>query len=252
MSGRSVLITGGGRRLGRAMALACARAGWRPLVHYNTAAAEAEDVARETGGLAIGGDLSLPGAPAALMAEATAAAAGPVTGLVNSASIFEFDTAADATEDSLIRNFRINAMAPILLAQAFAAQAPEGGVVVNMLDQKLFNLNPDHFSYTVSKQALHGATMTMAMSFAPKVRVVGVAPGYNLPSPGQDTALFERLAPTVNVMGRRLHPDDVAAAVLFALENRSITGQVILADNGEHLKAAARDVAFADDPDAAS
>ena len=243
MSGRTLLVTGGAQRLGRMITLACAETGWTPVIHYNRSSAEAEALAKELGGYAIGGDLSASGMPEDLMAKAVEAA-GPISGLVNSASIFEHDAAQDATEDSLLKNFRVNAIAPILLAKAFAAQAPEGSAIVNMLDQKLFNLNADHFSYTVSKQALHGATMTMARAFAPKVRVIGVAPGYNLPSPGQDEATFERLAPTVNVMKKRLQPEHVAETVRFALENPAITGQVLLADNGEHLQSAERDVIF--------
>lgn len=244
---KTVLVTGGGKRLGRVIVETCAAAGWRPIIHYNSSAEEADEAAAKTGGLSVGANLSERGAPEKLMAKAAEAAGGPIDALVNSASVFEHDTADTASEESLLANFRINAVAPILLGKAFAAQVPAtGGVIVNMLDQKLFNLNPDHFSYTVSKQALHGATMTMAQAFAPDVRVVGVAPGYNLPSPGQAQETFDRLAPTVNVLERRLFPEQVADTVLFALENQAITGQVLIADNGEHLKASARDVLFAD------
>jgi len=242
----TVLVTGGGKRLGGEIVLCCAEAGWSPIIHYNTSREEAETLAKEVDSVAVGQDLSQEGAAAALMARVAEAHGGPIQGLVNSAAIFEHDTAHDATEDSLLRNFRINAMAPVLLAQAFAAQTEGWGVIVNILDQKLFNLNADHFSYTLSKQALHGATMTMARAFAPRCRVVGVAPGYNLPSPGQSREAFERLAPTVNVLEKRLRPEDVADTVLFALQNRAITGQVLVADNGEHLRAAERDVIFSE------
>lgn len=244
---RAVLVTGGGKRLGRIIVETCAAAGWTPIVHYNASATDAEDVAKATGGVAVGQDLSQPGAGAALFEKAADALGGPITGLVNSASIFEHDFATDATEEAMLRNFQIHAVAPAMLAKAFHAQAADGSAIVNILDQKLFNLNADHFSYTTSKQALHGMTMTMARGLAPKVRVVGVAPGYNLPSPGQDWDTYNRLAPTVNVLERRLQPEDVAKTVLFALENPAITGQVLLADNGEHLKSAARDILFADD-----
>lgn len=239
-----VLVTGGGKRLGRAIVYAAAAAGWRPVVHYNTSAQDAERVAADTGGVAIGGDLSTPGAGGAIFAAARQAAGEPIRGLVNSASIFEFDDAATMTEDALLRNFQIHTVAPMMLAQAFAAQAQGDAVIVNMLDQKLFNLNADHMSYTISKQALHGATIMLSRALAPKVRCVGVAPGYNLPSPGQDEETYLRLAPTVNVLERRLDPEDVAATVVFALNNKAITGQVILADNGEHLKSATRDIIF--------
>jgi NAD(P)-dependent dehydrogenase (short-subunit alcohol dehydrogenase family) len=246
MSKDTVLVTGGAKRLGREIALTCARAGFRVAVHYNNSKDEAEGLAAEIGGVAVGGDLRTPDIGPKIIETAAELLAAPLTGLVNSASIFPHDCAQDATEDALLDNFRVNALAPIRLAQAFAAQGPRGSCIVNILDQKLFNLNPDHFSYTVSKQALHGATMTMALAFAPACRVVGVAPGYNLPAPDQPEEEFERLAPTVNVMQKRLEPRHVAETVLFALGNPAITGQVLIADNGEHLKASPRDVSFSD------
>lgn len=243
---KRVLITGGGKRLGKIIAETCAAAGWQPVIHYNTSATEASEVAKALGGVAVGQALEEPGAPEKLIETAVKAAGGALHALVNSASIFEHDTAQTMTEESLLHNFRINAMAPLLLAKGFAAQAEDGAVIVNMLDQKIVNPNPDHFSYTVSKEALHGVTRNLAQAFAPKVRVVGVAPGYNLPSPGQSDEKFERLAPTVNILEKRLDPEDVAGAVLFAMTNKAITGQVLLASNGEHLKPAARDIQLAD------
>jgi len=243
---KTVLVTGGGKRVGRAIVEAAADSGWLPIVHYNSSGAEAEAIAKAHDGVAVQEDLSKEGAGTRLLTKAAQLVSSPITGLVNSASIFEHDTAQDTTEDALLKNFQIHTVAPVMLAQAFAAQAPDRSVVVNLLDQKLFNLNADHFAYTVSKQALHGATMTLAHALAPKVRVVGVAPGYNLPSPGQPEEVFNRLAPTVNVLERRLETEDVADTVLFALNNKAITGQVLLADNGEHLKAAARDIIFSE------
>ncbi|NRA29383.1 MAG: SDR family oxidoreductase [Parvularculaceae bacterium] len=246
MTQRAVLVTGGGKRVGKAIVEAAAASGWLPIVHYNSSGGAAEAVAEANGGVAVQEDLSQPGAGTRLMAKATELVSTPIAGLVNSASIFEHDVAQNTTEDALLRNFQIHTVAPVMMAQAFAAQAPDRSVVVNILDQKLFNLNPDHFAYTISKQALHGATMTLAHALAPKVRVVGVAPGYNLPSPGQPQEVFDRLAPTVNVLERRLETEDVADTVLFALNNKAITGQVLMADNGEHLKASARDVIFSE------
>jgi NAD(P)-dependent dehydrogenase (short-subunit alcohol dehydrogenase family) len=243
---RSVLVTGGAVRLGRAITEACAEAGWQPVIHYNSSSDEAEALADRLGTVAVGEDLSREGSGERLITRAVEALGRPLDALVNSAAIFEHDTAGELSEEALLRHFRINAVAPLMSTKAFAAQAPEGGVVVSILDQKLFNLHPDHFSYTISKQALHGATPMMAMAFAPKLRVVGVAPGYNLPSPEQSEEDFLRLAPEVNVLERRLRPEDVAATVVFALENRAITGQVLLADNGEHLKPRTRDVMFSD------
>ncbi|MEM9840425.1 MAG: SDR family oxidoreductase [Pseudomonadota bacterium] len=242
-----LLVTGGGKRLGREIVLAASAAGWTPIVHYNSSARDAEAVAEETGGVAVGGDLSANGAGKRIFAAAREAAGAPISGLINSASIFEHDDAMTMTEEALHKNYQIHTIAPMMLSQAFAAQVPdEGGVIVNILDQKLFGLNADHMSYTISKQALHGATLLLARGLAPKVRVVGVAPGYNLPSPGQPQEVYDRLAPTVNVLARRLTPQDVAEAVVFALNARAITGQVIIADNGEHLKAAPRDIIFSE------
>lgn len=243
---KRVLVTGGGKRVGRVILETCARAGWQPIVHYGTSAAEAEELASALGGIAIAQDLAEENAAQKLFTKIKEAGGGQVSALVNSASIFAHDTAQTMTEEHLLQNFRVNTMAPLLLAQAFAAQVEDEGVIVNMLDQKLFNLNTDHFSYTISKQALHGGTLLLARALAPKVRVVGVAPGYNLPSPGQAEDVFNRLAPTVNPLQRRLTPEDVAEAVLFALQSRAITGQVLLADNGEHLQPAERDIIFSE------
>lgn len=241
---KALLVTGGAVRVGRAILEAAHATGWRPVVHYNSSSDEAEALADKLGGVAIGLELGPDGSGERLIELASEAVGGPIAGLVNSASIFPHDLASDVTEEDLLKSFRVNAVAPMMASKAFAAQSPDGGVIVNILDTKLFNLYPDHFSYTISKQALHGATLMMARSFAPKVRVVGVAPGYNLPSPGQPEEVFERLAPTVNALQRRLHPDDVADAVVFALNNRSVTAQVIIADNGEHLIQRTRDVLF--------
>ncbi|MEM1409979.1 MAG: SDR family NAD(P)-dependent oxidoreductase, partial [Pseudomonadota bacterium] len=137
---KAVLITGGAKRVGRAIALAAHRQGWRPIIHYNASSADAVALAEELGGFAVGHDLSVPGAGSLVVAQArehSKILGAELCGLVNSASIFEHDTAANATEDDLLRNFRINALAPMMLAQAFAAEAPDGSAIVNMLDQKL-------------------------------------------------------------------------------------------------------------------
>ena len=242
---RGVLITGGAKRLGALFCRTLAEAGWAVAVHYNRSREEAEALAGEIGGIAVGGDLSDLGLPPRLIRDAGEALGVPLTGLVNSASIFEHDTAADTGPESLQRHFAVNTAAPVLLAQAFAKGAPEGdAAIVNVLDQKLWNPNPDHFAYTLSKSALREATTLMAQAFAPKVRVIGVAPGYCLPSPGQSEESFEAQADRHNALKRRLDPDHVAQAVRFALENPAITGTTLLADNGEHLVPTERDVAF--------
>jgi NAD(P)-dependent dehydrogenase (short-subunit alcohol dehydrogenase family) len=241
---RAVLVTGGAKRLGAAFARALAASGWKVGIHYNSSAEEAERLAAELSGFAVGADLSDLSAAEGLVERAEAAADGPLTGLVNSASIFEHDRPEDAGAESLTRHFAVNAGAPALLARAFAARAPEGAAIVNLLDQKIASPQPDHYAYTLSKAALAEATRLMAQAFAPKVRVMGVAPGYCLPSPTESDAAFERKAAEHNLTRRRLEPADVAACVRFALECPALTGSVIFADAGEHLVPKARDVVF--------
>ncbi|MBB4659826.1 SDR family oxidoreductase [Parvularcula dongshanensis] len=241
---KSVLITGGAKRLGEAFARALAEAGWTPVIHYNASREEAEALASSLGGHAVGRDLSALENVESLIDAAATAAGGPLSGLVNSASIFEHDDAGSVTPQALLRHFAVNTAAPVLLSRRFAAQAPAGAAIVNVLDQKLWNPNPDHLSYTLAKAALREATTLCAQAYAPTVRVVGVAPGYALPGPGEDEAAFEKKAAAQNPLGRRLEPKHVADAVRFALENPAVTGTVVLADNGEHLVPSARDVAF--------
>jgi len=165
--------------------------------------------------------------------------------VVNNASHFRFDAATSVTQDGLLAHLLPNLVAPVILAQALhrhvlARQPSPPGVVINLLDQKLWNLNPDFFSYTVSKAALNTATTLLAQALAPTLRVVGVAPGLTLPSYLQSDAAFARthaLAP----LGRASDPDDVARTVLFAATSRSITGTTLVVDGGQHLMGLARD-----------
>ena len=241
---RAALVTGGAKRLGAAFARALAEGGWRVVVHYGSSRAEAEALASEIGGGAVQADLSalddLPG----LIARAADTIGAPLSGLVNSASVFDHDTASDVTPASLTHHYAVNAAAPALLTRAFAAQAPDSDAcAVQVLDQKLWSPNPDHFAYTLSKAALREAVRTSAQALAP-VRVVGVAPGYCLPNPTETEASFEARADKHNLLRRRLEPAHVAQAVRFALECPAVTGSTIIADNGEHLVAKGRDVVF--------
>lgn len=242
---RAALVTGGAKRLGAAFVRALAEGGWRVVVHYGSSREEAEALAGEVGGASVQADLSDLHAVPDLIARAADAVGAPLTGLVNSASAFEHDTAADVTADSLTDHFAVNAAAPALLTRAFAAQAPSGqdACAVQILDQKLWSPNPDHFAYTLSKAALREAVRTQAQALAP-VRVVGVAPGYCLPNPTETEASFEARAPKHNLLRRRLEPAHVAQAVRFAIDCPAITGSTIIADNGEHLVATDRDVVF--------
>jgi NAD(P)-dependent dehydrogenase (short-subunit alcohol dehydrogenase family) len=245
-----ILVTGGAKRVGRHVAERLAAAGHGVVIHANAGAAEAETLAaslRTSGARAwaIAADLSDLAATDALIQRAVKHVGAPLSGLVNSASVFDFDTPDAINAAAFDRAMAINLRAPALLSQHFAAQADAGAdnCVVNILDQKLWNMNPDFFSYTLSKAGLLAATDMMARAFAPKVRVNAVAPGLLLPSHDQTLAQFEDVA-SLNPMGRPIALDDVVSAVDFLMTNTSLTGQVIHADNGQRMVASARDVIF--------
>jgi NAD(P)-dependent dehydrogenase (short-subunit alcohol dehydrogenase family) len=244
------LVTGAGQRLGRSVALDLARNGWNVVIHYRRSAAEAEAVAveaREAGASAVvvGADLDDAAERHGLIAKAIDAANAPLTALVNCAAIFEHDTIDTFSQDLLERHIALNAMTPAMLAREFAEALPEGarGVVVNFLDFKLANPYPDHFSYTVSKYALAGATELLARALAPRVRVNAVAPGYVLPAPGQAEADFARLHDDTP-LGIGPTPEHVANAVRFLLENEAVTGQTIYVDAGRRFRTYDRDMGF--------
>jgi NAD(P)-dependent dehydrogenase (short-subunit alcohol dehydrogenase family) len=170
---------------------------------------------------------------------------GTVRAVVNNASMFEHDEVASFSYATLERHLRANTAPAIVLARALHAQLPDGtqGVVVNLLDQKLANPNPDHLSYTLSKAALESATTMLAMALAPRVRVVGVAPGLTLHSGPMTDAEFET-AHRMTPLQRSSTPEDVARAVRFLMEAPAITGTTLLVDGGQHLQAQPRDVLF--------
>lgn len=176
----------------------------------------------------------------------TVAALGPLGVLVNNASTFERDEWDDATRESWDRHIEPNLRAPFVLAQAMAKALPAAaeGVVVNLLDQKLWAPNPDFLSYSLAKAGLQYATTMLAQALAPRVRVVGVAPGLTLPSYLQDDAEFERAHRAHSPLGRSSTAADVAASVVFACTNRSLTGSTILCDGGQHLQPLPRDVSL--------
>jgi NAD(P)-dependent dehydrogenase (short-subunit alcohol dehydrogenase family) len=243
------LITGAGRRIGRAIALGMARAGWDVAVHYRQSEAEAREVVAAIAAMgrraaALRCDLADEAAVRQLLPQAVAAL-GPVQCVVNNASLFDYDSATDFTAARLDRHMRANVAAPVLLAQALHAATPEGAqaVVINLLDQKLYNLNPDFLSYTLSKAALQAATTMLAQQLAPKLRVVGVAPGITLVSGDQSAAGFEQ-AHRQTPLGRSSTPEDIVAAVLYAAGARAMTGTTLLVDGGQHLMPLARDVMF--------
>ena len=244
---RTVLVTGAGKRLGREIALVLAAAGWQVAVHYRSSEADAiktaADCARLSGAAGIfDADLENETAVRALLPRVVAHF-GQVDAVVNNASIFEHDTADSFGFKALERHMRSNVGAPVLLAQALHTHAQNRearGVVVNLLDQKLWNLNPDFLSYTLSKAALEAANTTLALALAPVLRVVGVAPGLTLDTPALDADKFAALH-RMSPLGRSSTAADVAGAVRFALENQSITGTTLLVDGGQHLMKFERD-----------
>lgn len=244
------LVTGAGRRLGRAVALDLTRAGWGVVAHYNRSEGAAQALVKEitdAGGAArlARAELSDPAERGALIGLAVEAAGAPITALVNCAAIFEHDTIDTLNDEALQRHMRVNALTPSLLAREFAEALLEGerGVVVNFLDFKLANPYPDHFSYTLSKYALAGATELLARALTPRVRVNAVAPGYVLPAPGQSEEDFKRLHDDVPLK-RGPAPEDIAHAVRFLIENPAVTGQTIYVDAGRRFVTHDRDMGF--------
>jgi NAD(P)-dependent dehydrogenase (short-subunit alcohol dehydrogenase family) len=238
--GKVALITGAACRIGSVIARDLARLNWAVAVHYRSSAAEAEAVVaniRAGGGraIAIAADLMSEAETVALVGRA-ADTLGSVTCLVNNASLFERDEALTATRESWDRHMLVNLRAPFLLTQTLARQMPRGagGCVINLLDQRVWNLTPHFTSYTVSKAGLWTLTKTLAMALAPQVRVNAVGPGPTLPSRRQSAEQFQRQWSSLP-LARPVAPQEICAAVRFLLDAPSVTGQMIAVDAGQHL-----------------
>jgi NAD(P)-dependent dehydrogenase (short-subunit alcohol dehydrogenase family) len=243
------LVTGASQRIGREIALALARDGFDVAVHFAASRAGARETVAQIRKLkrracAIGCNLAAEPAVRAMLQQC-AEQLGEVSCLVNNASLFEADTADDFQATRLVRHMRVNVAAPIVLARELHARLPEGaqGVVINLLDQKLWNPNPDFLSYTLSKAALMSATDLLARALAPKLRVVGIAPGITLPAAGQSPDNFER-ASRLTPLGRSSTPLDVGQAVAYLARAPAVTGTTLLVDGGQHLIPTERDVMF--------
>ena len=238
LAGRTALVTGAGKRIGRAVALALAEAGAGVVVHYGRSSREAEQTAeaiREKGVEAwtLQADLSDPAEAEGLFARAVEAA-GPIELLVNGASIFPMSQLATFSVEELSRNVQINAMAPLQIGRAFAAQGREGAIV-NFLDSRIMDYDEEHAAYHVSKRALFTLTRMMAREFAPTIRVNAVAPGLILPPDDKPEGFFERLADT-NLLERVGTVGGVVDAVLFLLRAAFVTGEVLFVDGGRRLR----------------
>ncbi len=217
---RAVLITGAAKRIGRRMALDLARQGWSVGVHYNSSEDAARQVADEitaAGGKAaiIQGDLADPAAPARIVATAVEQL-GPLSCLINNASRFEPDMADTVTVEQWDRHLDTNLRSPVFLAQAFAAQLPETsqGNIVNIIDQRVWKLNPTFFSYTASKSALWTVTRTLAQSLAPRIRVNAIGPGPALPNVRMNEADFAKQA-SLTLLNRGTSPEEISSALMF-------------------------------------
>ena len=246
------LVTGAGKRIGRAIALGLARARWDVVVHYQHSLDDAQKTADEVRALGqrawtLAADLSVPAEVDGLFQQALKHAQG-LDAVINNASRFAWDGPRDVNAEGLLGHWMPNLVAPVLLTQALfahcsAAKPSKQGVVINLLDQKLHNPNPDFFSYTLSKAALWQATDLMARDFAPHLRVLAVSPGITMLSGDQSEAGFAQ-AHQQTPLGRSSEPSDIAQAIVYLLQARAITGVNLLVDGGQHLQASARDVMF--------
>lgn len=239
------LVTGAASRIGAAIARALATGGWSVVVHYRTSAADARATVaaiRAAGGAAtsIRADLARRPQRAGLIAAAEKAF-GPLSLLVNNASVFERDSARDLDEAVWDAHFALHAEAPAFLARDFAAQLPDGetGNIVNIIDERVLDLAPAHFSYTLSKAALWTMTQTLAQSLAPRIRVNAIGPGPTVAPPGVSAAGYRRRQAELP-LGRGATPDEIARGVLAILDTPMMTGQMLVLDGGEHLEWPAR------------
>jgi NAD(P)-dependent dehydrogenase (short-subunit alcohol dehydrogenase family) len=244
------LVTGAGKRLGRAMALYLAQRGYDVAVHYATSQAEAEAVVAEIAALgrravAVQADLLDEAQTETLVARAAAALGGPLTVLVNNASIFEYDTIRTGTRTSWDRAMESNLRGPAVLIQAFAAQAPKAvpdenaepvaqAQVINVIDQRVAKLTPEFSSYTIAKMGLWALTRTAAQGLAPDIRVNAIGPGPTLQGARQTTEHFAKQR-AATILQRGADTRDVCAALGYFLDARCVTGQILMVDGGQHL-----------------
>lgn len=252
---RAVLVTGAAKRIGRGVALEFARQGWDVAVHYGGSEREARETVADIEALgrravALKADLGVE-AEVARLVPACVETFGGLNGIVNCASRFDEDTATDFSYAKLLAMTAVNVAAPLTLARMLHAITPDAaasedaqrGVVINVLDQKLYNMNPDYLSYTLTKAALDNATVALAQALGPKLRVVGLAPGLTLISAGQTPASFEA-AHRVTPLNRASTVEDVAQAACFLANAHGVTGTTLVVDGGQHLVPSPRDVMY--------
>ena len=242
----AALVTGGARRIGRAIVLALSAHGHDVAIHYRGSADDAEALAVEARALGVraavvSADLTDEAATRALIPSAVKAL-GPLSVLVNNASVFEDDRVGDLSRETWDKHLETNLRAPVVLAEAFAAQAPDGSAIVNLLDQRVLKPDPRFFSYALSRNGLWWATRTLAQALAPRIRVNGVGPGPTLASIHQSKAEFAAEQAAMP-LGHGSSPEDIAEAVVYLVGARSVTGQMIAVDGGQHLAWQTPDIA---------
>ena len=235
---KNVLITGAAKRLGRAIALHLANTGWNVAIHYHNSVEEAESAAQEARAkgvkaASLKADLSREEESAGLIGRA-AAELGPLTALINSASLFENDDWQSASRASWDAHMEINLRAPFVLSQAFARQVPGKGAIVNIIDQRVLKPTPQFISYSLSKAGLYWLTTTLAQSLGPHIRVNAVGPGPTMRNVRQSEEDFARQR-DATVLKRGAEPQDVARAVAYLLDADAVTGQMLAVDGGQHL-----------------
>ena len=237
---KNVLVTGAAKRLGRVIVLDLAAAGWNIALHYHGSAEEAEQTAAEARSLGVKlvtlkADLSREEETAVLVARA-AAEIGPLTALINSASLFENDDWRSACRKSWDAHMETNLRAPFLLSQTFALALPKGetGNIINIIDQRVLKPTPQFLSYSLSKAGLYWLTTTLAQALGPEIRVNAVGPGPTIRNARQSEADFARQR-DATVLGHGAEPEDVAGAIRYLLSAPSVTGQMIAVDGGQHL-----------------
>ena len=234
----SALVTGGARRIGRSIVLTLARAGWDVAVHHHQSQAEAEQTADDARALGVRAavlraDLADETQARDLVPQAVQAL-GPLSALVNNASVFRDDRVGALDRATWDAHLQTNLRAPVVLAEAFAAQAPDGSAIVNLLDQRVLKPDPRFFSYALSRNGLWWVTRTLAQALAPRIRVNGVGPGPTLPSVYQTPEEFAAEAAGA-LLQRPVDPEAVARAVSWLIDAEHVTGQMIAVDGGQHL-----------------
>jgi NAD(P)-dependent dehydrogenase (short-subunit alcohol dehydrogenase family) len=247
---KRALVTGAAKRLGREMAIYLATQGYDVAVHFAHSAADVEDTCAQIRALgqracALQADLLVEDETLALVPQATAALGGPLSLLINNASIFEYDSITSTTRLSWDRHFGSNLRAPFVLMQAFAAQCPPvlqdaageplaSGLIVNIIDQRVWKPTPEFMSYSLAKAGLWALTRTAAQGLAPQIRVNAIGPGPTLIGARQSAPHFDRQR-GATILGRGANPSDITAALGFFLTSPSVTGQMIATDGGQHL-----------------